>query len=401
MSVQVLANPLFDPSYQTEHRTAVSQFHQRLPGFHQTPLRPVTGFGPGRVFVKNESQRLGLPAFKILGASWAAVNAIEERFDVELCAAPTFTEIQDRVAGLGPITLVTATDGNHGRAIAYMARHLGLNAHILVPRGTTAPRIAAIRNEGGIVDIVEGDYDAAVKATAALSNGHNIVVSDTSWPGYDAIPNHVIDGYLTIFEEVSEQFGQLGMDRPDTVVIPTGVGALTAAAARWYRDPRAGAHPAELVTVEPTTAACVLESMRAMTVTTTPGPHTSSMAGLNCGTPSPLAWNDIAPSVRWATAIDDADAEAAMRILADNNLIAGESGAASAGLLHGLLNGPVGGDPAEIDALVGRLQTGVTLLLVTEGATDPDEYRRIVGDRTPQNVNYPTASGQGERTCVS
>lgn len=227
-----------------------------------------------------------------------------------------------------------------------------------------------------------GDYVAAINAGAALSNDHNIVVSDTSWPGYEAIPNHVIDGYLTIFEKVAKQFRQLGIIRPDTVVIPAGVGALTAAAARWYRDPSTGiGPPTELVTVEPTTAACVLESMRATTITTTPGPHTSNMVGLNCGTLSPLAWSDIAPSVRWATAIDDAQAEAAMRTLADNNLVAGESGAASAGLLHGLLKSPIEGDPDEINALVGRLQNGVTLLLVTEGATDPDQYQRIVGDR--------------------
>ena len=359
----------------------MSQFHQRLPGFHQTALRAVTGFGPGRVFVKNESQRLGLPAFKILGASWAAVNAIEERFDVELCAAPTFREIQDRVAGLRPITLVTVTDGNHGRAIAYMARQLGLNADVLVPRGTTALRIAAIRDEGGIVDIVEGGLCRRGKCRSRTVQRpqHRRQRYLVAWirghpeSRHRRLPHHLRKGRQTIAPTRHNPSGHRCDSRGSWC--PNG-------SCRTLRDPSTGiGPPTELVTVEPTTAACVLESMRATTITTTPGPHTSNMVGLNCGTLSPLAWSDIAPSVRWATAIDDAQAEAAMRTLADNNLVAGESGAASAGLLHGLLKSPIEGDPDEINALVGRLQNGVTLLLVTEGATDPDQYQRIVGDR--------------------
>jgi diaminopropionate ammonia-lyase len=270
-----------------------------------------------------------------------------------------------------------------------------------VPHGTTPSRITAIESEGATVEVVNGDYDAAVRAAASLGNDCQIVVSDTSWPGYETVPDRVIDGYLTIFEEATAQFGRFGIDQPDTVIVPTGVGALAAAAARWYRNANAGnSGRPHIVTVEPITAACVLESIRATSVTTVPGPHTSNMAGLNCGTPSPLAWSDVAPSVRWATAIDDACTEAAMRALAAQQVVAGESGAAGAGLLLGLLYGLVEGDAAEIDALIKQVRGGVTLLLVTEGATDTSSYQRIVGDHERTRGWKSPASATEERPCV-
>ncbi len=213
-----------------------------------------------RVWLKFERERFGLPAFKMLGASWAAHRLLGD---------------PPHAPGL---ELVAATDGNHGRAVARVARMSGLGATILVPRGTVAARIAAIESEGATVEVVDGSYDDAVRRSAAMAGPTRLVLSDTSWPGYEEVPRWVIEGYATIFEEMDAQAGGAV---PDVTVVPIGVGALAAAAARHL------AGRSRLVGVEPSAAACMLESVRAGRITEVPGPHESIMAGLNAGVPSP------------------------------------------------------------------------------------------------------------------
>jgi diaminopropionate ammonia-lyase len=257
-------NPHRDPAYAPEPlREDPRAFHRTLPGYAPAPLisapELAREWGVAAVHLKDESARFGLPSFKAMGASWAIRRALEDA---------------------RPHTLVCATDGNHGRAVAWMARQHGLKAHVLVPRGTAPARIEAIAHEGAEVTVVDGDYDEAVRRSARLQDDGHLLVSDTSWPGYTEIPARVIEGYHTIFAELAEQLPE----PPGAVFVPVGVGALAAAAARALRP-----GPTRLVAVEPDTADCLRRSIAAGEPVTVPGPHTSTMAGLNCGTPSALA----------------------------------------------------------------------------------------------------------------
>ncbi len=168
------------------------EFHRRLPGYALTPLLDLPALardlGIGQLLVKNESSRLGLPAFKILGASWAVYRALQDRLDHPLAPWRTLEELQAQLAPLRPLTLVTATDGNHGRAVAHVAALFGLAARIFVPAGTAQARIDGITSEGARVEVVDGTYDDAVERAAAEANDRCLVISDTSWPGYERIP---------------------------------------------------------------------------------------------------------------------------------------------------------------------------------------------------------------------
>jgi diaminopropionate ammonia-lyase len=339
-----------------------AQFHRRLPGYAPTPVVDASAvareLGLAAVSVKDESHRLGLPSFKILGASWAVYRLLVGRLGRE----PEWQDLDDlrvELAPLGTLTLVAATDGNHGRAVARLARLLGYACRILVPAGTASARIDAIASEGASVTVVDGTYDDAVRASAQLAAEDVLVVSDTSWEGYTEVPRTVIDGYATIFAEIDEQ---LGAAPPEVVVVPMGVGALAAATVQHY------ASRATIVVVEPRTAACGLRSAAAGHPVEVRGPHTSIMAGLNCGTVSIIAWPAVSAGTDVFVAVDDAAAEQAMRDLATIGVVAGETGAAA---LAGLR--------AVVDADAFDVRGRRVLVLCTEGATDPVAYRRIVG----------------------
>lgn len=348
-------------------------FHRRLPGYEPTPLVDVPSvadeLGLGRLLVKNESSRLGLPAFKMLGASWATYRLLCDLLGGE----PEWETLEDLALALDPIrplTLVAATDGNHGRAVARTARLLGLDAEVFVPEGTTAARIEAIEGEGASVAVVHGTYDDAVAVSATRASDRRLVVSDTSWPGYEDVPGWVIDGYETIFAEVDDQMGD---DRPDAVVIQMGVGAFAAAAARHYRSPRREGRRAWLLGVEPDSAACVMASVEAGAPSEVPGPHRSIMAGLNCGKPSLIALPVVAAAFDAFVAIDDDLARRAMRQLAAVGIVAGETGGAGLAGLEAVVSDP---GPR---AASGLSAESSVLVICTEGATDPAAYADIVG----------------------
>jgi len=185
--------------------------------------------GVGQVLLKDESSRLGLPAFKILGASWAIYRALELRIGTTLEPWQTLADLAKRLAPLRPLTLSAATDGNHGRAVAHMARLLGFESRIYVPAGTAQARIDAIASEGARVEVVDGTYDEAVARSALDASERCLVISDTSWPGYEEVPCWVIDGYSTIFWEVDDELARLGQEDPQLVIVQVGVGALAAA----------------------------------------------------------------------------------------------------------------------------------------------------------------------------
>jgi diaminopropionate ammonia-lyase len=388
----------------------VHAFHQRLPGYVPTPLRDLPGLaaatGVGRVLVKDESSRLGLPAFKVLGASWATYRALVERLGREPDWA-TLDELAAAVADqLGALRLVAATDGNHGRAVARMARLLGLAATILVPEGTAEARIDGIASEGAEVVVVPGTYDDAVTVSAGMAGERDLVVSDTSWPGYQDVPGWVIEGYSTIFAEIDAQLavpdgdgvaeagaadgeGDAGERRGDRIevtndgiavraaavvdvaFVPLGVGALGAAAGACLRAGRNPGVGPLLVGVEPTTAACVSAAVEAGHLVEVPGPHRSIMAGLNCGLASMLALPTVTAAFDAFVAVDDDRCRAALHAMAEAGMDVGETGAAA---LAGLM--------AVVDEHRAQLpipEQATVLLLATEGVTDPANFERIVG----------------------
>ena len=353
-------------------------FHRKLPGYEPTRLVEAPGLaevlGVGEVFVKDESGRLGLPSFKILGASWAAFRAVAERLGQDPGEWATLSELAERLDELRPLTLSAATDGNHGRAVARMARLLGLEARIFVPRGTARARIEAIESEGAPVTVVEGTYEKAVDAAAALAGERCLLIQDTAVDGQDQTSRWVIDGYSTIFWEIEDRLAELGREPPDLVAVQIGVGALAASVVRHFRQPEPAPRPG-IVGVEPDRAACVLASMEAGHIVTIPGPHDSVMAGLNCGEPSSVAWPEVSGGIDLFVAIEDGRALDAVRRMAEGGLVSGETGAAG---LAGLLAILVDDTWAASETVEGGGDTRV-LLISTEGATDPEAYRRIVG----------------------
>ena len=326
----------------------VQAFHATLPGYEPSPLRELptvaAAVGVGRLLVKDESWRLGLPAFKILGASWAVHRALQGRD--------------------GPVRLVTATDGNHGRAVARVARLRGLPSTILVPAGTAQARIEGIESEGAEVVVVDGTYDDAVARAAAMASARHVVVSDTSWPGYEDVPRWVTEGYSTIFVELAEQLADLGLTGVDAAFVPVGVGALAAAAATALRD-------TILVGVEPDAAACVTAAMEAGHVVEVPGPHRSIMAGLNCGVASQLALPTITAGFAAMVTVDDDRCRRAIRLLAEAGMDVGETGAAALAGLLAVVDEHHDAFPLPPSATV--------LVLVTEGVTDPVGFEAAVG----------------------
>jgi diaminopropionate ammonia-lyase len=352
-------------------------FHRRLPGYAPSSLREAPGIardlGLDRLWIKDESERMGLPAFKILGASWAVYRALVEKLtergeaESGSFAWTTLDDLARRLDPLKPLTLTCATDGNHGRAVARMARLIGLGAHIFVPADMAPARQAAIAGEGARVSVVDGTYDDAVARSAEAATDRDLVISDTSWPGYEDVPRWVIEGYSTIFWEVEDELRRRGESGPDIVAVQIGVGALAAAVVRHYRRPDAERRPF-ILGVEPTHAACVLASMEAGRIVQIPGPHDSIMSGLNCGLPSAIAWPLVSHGTDGFIAIDDERAREGMRALAAEGIVAGECGAAGlAGLTTWLRS-------------FGGAGTGCRALVIsTEGATDPEAYRRIVG----------------------
>ena len=359
-------------------------FHRTLPPYEASPLRRLPGLakelGIGELYVKDEAERFGLKAFKVLGASYAIYRFIRtaweqklsEPFDVE-----EFLNID--VSGmLGEMIFCTATDGNHGRAVAWTARQLKCCAVIYVPGNTVTARIDAIKGEGAEVVVVDGNYDETVKRAAndAETNGWQ-VIADTAYAGYTEIPAWIMQGYVTLFAEAEEQMSSA----PTLVFTQAGVGGMAYAATQYYC--RASKTSPKLVSIEPLDADCLLESVLAPNgeLAVAKGKQDSIMAGLNCGTPSMLAWPVIRATFDFFIAVDDEYACTAMRkfyqpTAGDPKITSGESGAAG---LAGLLALCGESDLASARCDLGMDPDSVVLLINTEGDTDPESFQRIVG----------------------
>lgn len=384
----VTPNPMRSELRPPEIDPRLPAFHRRMPAYSPTPLFDApdlaSALGVARVVVKAETARMGLPSFKILGASWATYRAICDHVGREPEPWNNINDLAANLAHLRPFKLATATDGNHGRAVAFMARLLGFGCDVFVPAGMADARIDAIRSEGATVTVVAGTYDDAVAESASVASETCLVISDTSWDGYTEAPARVVEGYSTIFGEVDDALDASGLDHPDIVVVPMGVGAFMAAAVAHYRRTDA---QRVIVGVEPLDANCVQTSALAGRLSHVPGPHESIMVGLNCGSPSLIAWPLICRGVDWFVSVHDDLAREAMRDLAEVGIVAGETGAAAlAGAAAVVLD-------EEWRRSVAQAPEATVLLVVTEGATDPVSYAEIVG-RDPDSIGRVITAGR-------
>ncbi|MGQ0702165.1 MAG: diaminopropionate ammonia-lyase [Gemmatimonadales bacterium] len=350
-------NPFFEPGVTPQpSREPVREFHRTLAGYAPTPLRScaalAAALGIGGLLVKDESGRFGLQSFKVLGASWALHRLLDRH--------------------PAPLTVSTATEGNHGRALAWAARQMGIPAVVFIPAHATPPRIEHIRREGARVERVEGTYDDAVQRCAAVSAARGWeVVADVGYEGYLDLPHCIAEGYSTLFEEAEEQRRVTGLPNPEVVLIQAGVGGLAQAAVEHFRSRR---EQPMLAAVEPVEADPLMASVDHPEGQPVPsrGRQDSIMAGLNCGHVSLTAWPIVRRGVELVLTVEDRFAEAAMRRLAqplgaDPAIEAGPSGAAGLAGLFALLEAP------ELLAARRFLKLGPNtrvFLVNTEGATD-------------------------------
>jgi len=360
-------------------------FHRELPGYTPTTLISCESIarycGVKKILVKDEGKRFGLKAFKVLGASYAVYRYLYEKSGYHL-TPDKFLSDEGRNLADG-ITFYCATDGNHGRAVAWIAKHLGAPAIIFVPEGTVAARINAIESEGAQVIVVKGGYDEAVRRAEENSDGvHNIIISDISYPGNMKIPLYIQQGYLTMFRELSLQIKEHGEKTPKLIFIQSGVGAFASSAATFFNDP---VHDPCLISVEPESAKCLLYSVE----TGDGQPHSflspqkTIMAGLNCETPSLIAWPIIRDRFNAFISIEDAYSEEAMRLLAKEGIVSGESGAAGLAALIALCRE----NPHFIENNLLKKQGATILVINTEADTDPTGYQRIVGKSSEDVLN--------------
>jgi diaminopropionate ammonia-lyase len=365
------------------------RFHRQIPGYRMSPLKGLPNLaarlGLGGIWVKDESDRLNLRSFKVLGGSYAIYQLIRERLgitDRELSFSDlTGGALREK---LGDLTFAAATDGNHGRGVAWSAAQMGFKSVIYVHKLTSKARTDAIRQNGAKVVIIDGTYDDAVRQVYEDAQKHGWeVVSDTSWEGYEDIPKWVMQGYTTMLSEAQEQLAAQGIVKPTHVLAQAGVGSLAAATLGFYANLFGLERPYSIV-VEPTKAACLYKSVQIGDG----NPHNfegdldTIMAGLACGEPNPLAWHILQEVTDIFAICPDWVAAKGMRVYGvplngDPFIISGESGAVTLGALMVMM------EYAGASELRQRLNLGLdsqVLLINSEGNTSPDDFRHVVWD---------------------
>lgn len=342
--------------------------------------------GLRKVLMKDESERFGLNAFKALGASFAVAGTAARMLPGFSTAGslPAFDRLRDMLSssGYGSLIFVTATDGNHGRAMAWSARMLGAKSVVFMPKGAAAARVEAIRREGAVVKVTDSNYDDAVrKASRYASDIGGVVVQDTAWEGYSEVPDMIMQGYLTMLSEIAEQLSAMGERMPTHVILQAGVGSFAGSMLAGLECLAGDAMPSAII-VEPMNAACYfLSSTRSDGgIAKVAGALDTIMAGLACGEPNPRAWPAVMRLSTAFAACADCVAEEGMRILArptggDAAIVSGESGAIGAGLLSHIMAEP---GLRQLRDNLGLGRESSVLLISTEGDTDPEGYRRIV-----------------------
>lgn len=363
-------------------------FHESFPQYARTPLARLSHMakllGLNEVFVKDESYRFGLNAFKVLGGSFAMARYIakETGRDVSELSYDVLTSDELREQ-FGQATFFTATDGNHGRGVAWAANKLRQKAVVFMPKGTTRTRLENILKENAKATIEEVNYDECVRMAAAeaAKTPRGVVVQDTAWDGYEEIPSWIMEGYGTMALEADEQLKDSGCERPTHVFVQAGVGSLAGAVAGYFIN-RYPDKPPTIVVVEADKADCLYQGAKAGdgAIRIVDGDMQTIMAGLACGEPNTISWDILKNHVSVFASCPDWVAARGMRMLSapvkgDPQVVSGESGAVPFGLLAGIMTMP------ELKELKDELklnQDSKVLLFSTEGDTDPDRYKEIV-----------------------
>lgn len=361
---------------------AALAFHQSFPEYAVTPLADLKNLagalGVAGIYIKDESRRFGLNAFKVLGGSHCLGRYIGRRLGGGLPDYAALVSPETR-ARLGELTFVTATDGNHGRGIAWTANRLGQKSVVYMPAGSAAERLENIRALGADASITDRNYDGAVRLASerAEENGW-ILVQDTTWPGYEEIPTWIMQGYTTM---ALEAVRQLGDARPTHVFLQAGVGAMAGALTAFFVH-YYGKNRPKIIVVEPDKADCFYRSACVGEPRAVGGAMDTIMAGLACGEPCTIAWDILRAYADWFVSMPDWVAAQGMRVLGnplggDPCVVSGESGASTAGLVTELLRSPA---RAALREQFGLDSASRILCVSTEGDTDRRNYRGIVWD---------------------
>ena len=366
---------------------AAHALHRSMPGYRPTPLVSLDALARlldvRSVWVKDESRRLGLGAFKVLGSSFAVARHLAESFGFQ--GVPAFDQLAEAVRSqTRPVTFASATAGNHGHGLAWVARRLGAQAVIYLPAGREHSLYERIASEGAEVIRTDLDYDRTVEFAAADARDKKwTLIQDTAWDGYDRIPEWTMQGYLTLIHEAAAQCLAVSDEMPTHVIVQAGVGSL-AAAVQSYLSARWGNERPRTVVVEPLSAACLLRTARARDgkVHASEARPSTVMSGLACRQPNPQAWEILRSQADLFLACSDEFAARGMRILAcpvglDERVESGESGAVGLGVLSAVR---LGSQWSAASRAIGLDWDSRVLVINTEGATAPAHYRRVVWD---------------------
>ncbi|MFG6653109.1 diaminopropionate ammonia-lyase [Scandinavium sp. M-37] len=369
------------PLFSRQQAQQARLFHRKINGYKPTPLVALNElaalFGVQKILVKDESQRFGLNAFKMLGGSYAIAQLLCEKYRLDINGL-SFEELKSSIKE--KMTFATTTDGNHGRGVAWAAQQLGQNAVIYMPKGSAQERVDAILHLGAECIVTDMNYDDTVRFTmqTAAKNGWE-VVQDTAWEGYTKIPTWIMQGYATLADEAVEQIALMGISRPTHVLLQGGVGAMAGGVLSYLADAY-GAKNLHSIIVEPELADCLYRSGVKGQIVNVRGDMPTIMAGLACGEPNPLGWEVLRNCATQFVSCQDAVAALGMRVLGnplghDPRILSGESGAVGLGLLAAVHFNP------QRETLMHKLKldsNAVVLVISTEGDTDVKHYREVV-----------------------
>lgn len=389
----------YDISFLNEEvAKTIHDYHASFPMYENTPLVSLSKMakmtGVKDIFVKDESYRFGLNAFKVLGGSYAIGEVVAEKLGIPLKELSFERLMSDEIREkLGVVTFITATDGNHGRGVAWTANELGQRSIVYMPRGTAEERAVNIRNLGAEVTIQEANYDECVRMANDLAEEKGyIMVQDTAWEGYEDIPRWIMQGYMTMSFEMAEELRELGK-KPTHVFLQAGVGSFAAAATGYFSNIYPGDEKPVITIVEPDTVACIYESALAGERVLIGGNYHTIMAGLACGEPNTVGLEVLFDYADYYISAPDKLAAFGMRVLGnplgdDKRIISGESGAAPFGVITKALTDDRYSDLKErlkID------ENSVLLFVSTEGDTDRKHYLDVVWDG-----RHPSSSEESE-----
>ena len=372
---------------QTEMETA-SRFHQSFPQYTQTPLVNLSllasVLGVKGIFVKDESYRFDLNAFKVLGGSYAIAKYIAKELGKDISELDYNTLVSaETKKRLGDITFYTATDGNHGRGVAWAANKLRQKSVVFMPAGSSRIRLQNILNEGSEASITELNYDDAVRLAnkRASEDPRGVIVQDTAWEGYEEIPSWIMQGYGTMSLEALIQLKDGKVERPSHIFVQAGVGSLAGSVIGYFTNVFPD-NPPVMTVVEASAADNLYISNLAGRLLGVKGNLSTLMAGLSCGEGSTISWDILKNHAHFFASAPNWVASRGMRLLAaplkgDDKVVSGESGAVTAGLLYTLLHDREYDDFREA---LGLNADSNVLLFSTEGDTDPEKYCDIVWD---------------------